>query len=167
MSVGEPWESLDRYLAGELSLDELLEVVSLPFDERSVPDAVAAQLRGLASPPAEVNDRARWAAAVGRDAYDRGRPGRLVADRAARLARGIVDGSINPAAGARALARLRNDGAAWIPEAFTGIVVALDARPAPRAGVASRLAGERATAATLRPAIIVAARRLLESVGAE
>lgn len=165
MSVGEPWESLDRYLAGETSLDELLVAVSAPFDEQSVPPSVAAQLRTLASPPPEVGDRARWAAAVARDAYERGRPGRLATDRATRFARGIVDGTINPAAGARGLARLRNDGIDWIPEAFTGIAAALDARPAARSGVSARLAAERATAATLRPAIIVAARRLLESVG--
>lgn len=166
MSAGEPWESLDRYLAGETTLDELLGVVGSPFDERAVPGPVAAQLRSLASPPAGVIDRARWAAAVARDAYERGRPGRLVVDRASRLARGIVDGTINAAAGARALARIRAEGIEWIPEAFTGLAAALDARPAARGELGERLAAERGTAATIRPAIVVAARRLLEHVAA-
>lgn len=165
MSAGEPWESLDRYLAGETTLEDLLAVVVGPLGEPAVPEPVAERLRMLASPPAGVADLDRWAAGVVRDAYERGRPGRLVADRAARLARGIVDGTINPAAGARALARLRADGIEWIPEAFTGLVAALDERGARGADVGARLAAEREKAARLRPAIIVAARRLLESIG--
>lgn len=165
MSAGEPWESLDRYLAGETSLDELLDALAAASDGSTLPEAVAERLRVLAAPPADVVDRDRWAAAVVRDAYERGRPGRLVGDRAARFARGIVDGAINPAAGARALARLRADGIDWIPEAFTGLVAALDERPTKGADVATRIAAERATAARLRPAIIVAARRLLEAIG--
>ena len=164
MTVGEPWESLERYLAGETTLDELLDaVLATPLDERSVPEPVAVRLRSLASPPPDV-DRARWSAVVARDAYELGRPGRLVLDRVTRLARGIVDGTINPAAGARALARQRADGIEWIPEAFAGLVAELDKRPPRATELGERLAGERTTAARLRPAIIVAARRLLEAV---
>lgn len=161
---GEPWEAIDRYLSGEATLDELVDAIDATSAlEKCVGRADAARLRALRHPPGDVGDVARWAASVARDVYERGRPARLASDRAGRIARGISDGSINAAAGARALARLRAEGHDWIPDAFEGLAAALDAAPSAEAATfGARLAGARARAVALRPAIVVAARRLLE-----
>lgn len=159
--AGELWEAMDRYLAGEATLDETLDAIdAISALEKRVGREDAARLRALRVAP---GDAGRWATSVVRDVYERQRPARLATDRAGRLARGISDGSINAAAGARALARLRAEGHGWIPDAFEGIAAALDATPSVEAATfGARLAGERSRATALRPAIVVAARRLLE-----
>lgn len=159
------WELLDRFLAGELTLGELASALD---DVASLAATVgwedAELLRGLGA-----GDSDRGAVDVVRGVYDHHRPGRLAADRAARIARGMLDGSINVAAGARALARERAGGAEWIPEAFSGIAEALDATPSARGSdaLAARLDEARRRAAALRAPALVAARRLLETLDGE
>ncbi len=81
----------------------------------------------------------------------------------------MLAGAIDAAAGTRALARLRAEGAAWIPEAFTGLAAALDDLPPPSAdpladaaGFASRVGAALERGRQLRAPALVAARRLLE-----
>jgi hypothetical protein len=165
------WIALDEFLAGELPLDELESRVSRISDlEAVIGDADARQLRALDySGTGGVVD----AMALAERLYERHRPGAFARDRAARLARGIVDGSINAAAGTRALARLSREGNTWIPDAFGPLADALDG-PAPgeRRGwepgaLGARLTQERERARELRAPAIVAARRLLEALERE
>jgi hypothetical protein len=115
--------------------------------------------------PDAFRDATAWVAAI----YEAHRPGRLDRDRAERIAHDMLAGEIDAAAGTRALARLREQGAEWIPEAFTGLAAALDDLPPPSAdpladapGFAARVAAALERGRQLRAPALVAARRLLE-----
>lgn len=161
------WQPFDRFLAGELPLEELLEwVAGTPALADVLAPAELGQLRALdpAVPGAFREATARVAAI-----YEAHRPGRLDRDRAERIAEGMLAGAIDPAAGTRALARLRANGAEWIPDAFTGLAAALDDLPAPSAdpladapGFTSRVGAALEVGRGLRAPALVAARRLLE-----
>ena len=165
------WSALDEFLAGELPLDELDSRLSSIADLEDVIGAADARdLRALdySGKSGVVN-----AMAFTQQLYERHRPGAFARDRAARLARGMVDGSINAAAGTRALARLSRDGHGWIPDAFGPLADALDGGvPGERRGwepgaLGARLTQERERARELRAPAIVAARRLLETLERE
>jgi hypothetical protein len=101
--------------------------------------------------------------------YEAHRPGRLARDNAERIARAMLAGEIDAAAGTRALARIREQGAAWIPDAFTGLAAALDDLPEPSSdaladapGFAARVTTALERGRQLRAPALVAARRLLE-----
>lgn len=161
------WQPFDRFLAGELPLDELLEwVVGTP----ALRDLLApAELHELSAIDPQASGAFRAATARVAAIYEAHRPGRLDRDRAERIAEGMLAGEIDPAAGTRALARLRAAGAEWIPDAFAGLAAALDDLPAPSAdpladapGFASRVEAALEIGRRLRAPALVAARRLLE-----
>jgi hypothetical protein len=161
------WSALDEFLAGELTVDELADRVAALRDLVDVVGAPAArQLRELGNN--NVPNASDDALALATRLYQRHRPGQLARDRAARLARGIVEGSINSAAGTRALARLARDGNSWIPDAFRALADALDdVTPGTQRGwepgaLGARLTDEKRRARAMRAPAIVAARRLLE-----
>jgi len=165
------WIALDEFLAGELPLDELGSRLSLISDLEAVIGANdARELRELDySGISGVVDAMTFAERL----YERHRPGAFARDRATRLARGMVDGSINAAAGTRALARLSREGHHWIPDAFGPLADALDgSTPGERRGwepgaLGARLTQERERARELRAPAILAARRLLETLERE
>jgi len=159
--------TFDRFLAGELPLDELVEWIrgTPALADLLAPDELRRlQLIDTTAPNAFA-DATTHIAAI----YEAHRPGRLVRDRAERIARGMLAGTIDCAAGTRALARLRAQGAEWIPDAFTGLAAALDDLPEPSAnplgdgpGFAQRVAAALELGRRLRPPALVAARRLLD-----
>lgn len=158
------WWTFDRFLAGELPIDELVEwIAGTPaLADLLAPDELARLQR---IDPTAFREATAVVAAI----YEAHRPGRLARDRAERIARDMLAGAIDPAAGTRALARLRADGAEWIPEAFTGLAAALEDLPAPSAdpladapGFATRVAAALELGRRLRAPALVAARRLLE-----
>lgn len=161
------WQPFDRFLAGELPLEDLLEWVagSPALADLLAPEELGG-LRALdPAAPGAFRDATARVAAI----YETHRPGRLARDRAARIAEGMVAGDIDPAAGTRALARLRAEGADWIPEAFTGLAAALDELPAPAAdpltdaaNFTTRVGAALELGRRLRAPALVAARRLLE-----
>lgn len=164
------WRTFDRFLAGELPLEDLAAWVA---QTPALADVLAPEEHrrlGLIDPAAPDAFRAAtaWVAAI----YEAHRPGRLDRDRAERIARAMLAGEIDAAAGTRALARLRADGAEWIPEAFTGLAAALDDLPPPSADpladaprFATRVAAALERGRQLRAPALVAARRLLERLG--
>lgn len=161
------WGAFDRFLAGELPLQELVDWVA---GTPALADLLAPEeLRRLhlmdPTAPNAFRDATAWVATI----YETHRPGRLARDRAERIARGMLAGEIDSAAGTRALARLREQGAEWIPDAFSGLAAALDGLPEPSANPLSDAPGfaARVTAALdlgrrLRAPALVAARRLLD-----
>jgi hypothetical protein len=161
------WRPFDRFLAGELPLEDLMEWVagSPALADLLAPEELGG-LRALdPAAPGAFRDAMTRVTAI----YEAHRPGRLARDRAERIAEGMLAGEIDPAAGTRALARLRADGAEWIPDAFTGLAAALDDLPAPSAdpladarGFASRVGAALEVGRRLRAPALVAARRLLE-----
>lgn len=161
------WQPFDRFLAGELPLEDVLEwIAGTPALADLLAPAELESLRGIdPAAPGAFRDATARVAAI----YEAHRPGRLDRDRAERIAEGMLAGEIDPAAGTRALARLRAQGAEWIPEAFTGLAAALDDLPAPSAdpladapGFAARVEAALEIGRRLRAPALVAARRLLE-----
>jgi hypothetical protein len=160
------WLALDEFLAGELTVDELADRAGALGDlDEVIGGGAATQLRDLRN---DAPNASGDALALANRLYERHRPGALARDRAARLAHGMVEGSINAAAGTRALARLARDGNSWIPDAFGALADALDGvTPGTQRGwepgaLGARLTEERLRARELRAPAIVAARRLLE-----
>jgi hypothetical protein len=170
--MGTVWRTLDRFLAGELPLEDLVEwITATP----ALADLLAPEeLRRLRAIDPAARDAFRAASASVAAIYEAHRPGRLERDRAERIARDMLSGEIDAAAGTRALARLRADGAAWIPEAFTGLAAALDELPPPSAdpladaaGFTARVNAALALGRKLRAPALVAARRLLDRLTAD
>lgn len=161
------WWTFDRFLAGELPLEELLDwVAGTPALADLLAPEELGRLRGI-DPTGRTafGDATASVTAI----YETHRRGRLDRDRAERIASDMLAGTIDPAAGTRALARLRNQGAEWIPEAFTGLTAALDDLPQPSAdplvdapGFAARVATALDRGRQLRAPALVAARRLLD-----
>jgi hypothetical protein len=161
------WRTFDRFLAAELPLEDLAAWI---MGTQALADVLAPEeLRRLRridpAAPDAFRDATAWVAAI----YEAHRPGRLDRDRAERIAHDMLAGEIDAAAGTRALARLREQGAEWIPEAFTGLAAALDDLPPPSAdpladapGFAARVAAALERGRQLRAPALVAARRLLE-----
>lgn len=161
------WQTFDRFLAGELPLEDLAAWVA---GTPALADVLAPEeLRGLRRIDPAGPDAFRGATAWVTTIYEAHRPGRLARDRAERIARDMVAGEIDAAAGTRALARLREQGAEWIPEAFTGLAAALDDLPPPSAdpladapAFTARVRAALARGRELRAPALVAARRLLD-----
>lgn len=161
------WHTLDGFLAGELPLEDLVAWVA---ETPALPDMLSPEeLRRLRlidpAAPHAFREATAWVASI----YEAHRPGRLDRDRAERIARGMVAAEIDAAAGTRALARLREQGAEWIPEAFVGLAAALDDLPEPSAdpladapGFAARVGAALERGRQLRAPALVAARRLLD-----
>lgn len=161
------WRTFDRFLAGELPLEDLVAWVE---GTPALADVLAPdELRRLRLiDPAAANafrDATAWVGAI----YESHRPGRLERDRAARIAGDMLAGEVDAAAGTRALARIREQGAEWIPEAFTGLAAALDDLPPPSAdpladapAFKARVAAALERGRQLRAPALVAARRLLD-----
>jgi hypothetical protein len=165
--MATPWGTLDRFLAGELPLEELLDwVEGTPALADLLPPAELRRLQ-LIDPTVPTAFRAATASVAA--IYEAHRPGRLARDRAERIARAMLAGEIDAAAGTRALARLRAQGAEWIPDAFAGLAAALDDLPEPSAdplgdapGFAARVTAALELGRRLRAPALVAARRLLD-----
>jgi hypothetical protein len=161
------WSTFDRFLAGELPLEDLVAWIAATPALADVLGPEEYRRLALIDPAAPKAFRAAtaWVTTI----YETHRPGRIARDRAARIASAMLAGEIDAAAGTRALARLRADGADWIPEAFAGLAAALDDLPPPSAdpladapGFATRVAAAVERGRQLRAPALVAARRLLE-----
>ncbi len=161
------WSTFDRFLAGELPLEDLVAWITGTPALADVLGPEEYRRLGLIDPaaPQAFRDAIARVTAI----YETHRPGRIARDRAERIASAMLTGEIDAAAGTRALARLRADGADWIPEAFSGLAAALDDLPPPSAdpladapGFAARVAAALERGRQLRAPALVAARRLLE-----
>jgi len=166
------WPYFDRFLAGELPFDELVSWL------RDAPELVRVldpdEYVALMSLSPGASQAAREATSLVARAYERHRPGRLVRDRAERIARGMVEGEINVAAGTRALAKLRAEGHEFIPDAFVGIAAMLDDIAVPDEyprgdlrALPARLAAAKEQERRFRAPALTAATRLLETLGRE
>jgi hypothetical protein len=161
------WSTFDRFLGGELPLEEFVDwIAGTPaLADLLAPDELRRLQLIAPTAPGAFRDATAAVAAI----YEAHRPGRLARDRGERIARDMLEGTIDPAAGTRALARLREQGADWIPEAFTGLAAALDDLPPPSPdpladapSFAARVGAALALGRQLRAPALVAARRLLE-----
>ena len=163
----EPWLTFDRFLADELELAELEQwVYATPTLEVALLPAEYLALVSLAYGGRHaLHEAKKLVTAI----YEAHRPGRLPYDRARRLAEGMLAGTINVAAGTRALAAIYYDDQEWIPIAFVGIASELDTIPEPKSyarwdprALAERLREARDQERYYRAPALTAARRLLE-----
>jgi hypothetical protein len=169
------WLEFDRFLAGELPLDEFEAFVyrTAALEDVLSPSEYLALIELDYRAPHALHEAVKIVEA----AYEAHRPGLLARDRAERVARGMLAGEINIAAGTRALARLYHEDNEWIPIAFVGIASELDDAPSPRTyerwdprALAERLRAHRDLEQHYRAPALVAARRLIEhlhGVGAQ
>src|SRR5206468_6128368 len=117
-SDGVVWQTLDRFLTGELSVPELEQWLYSTVDlERVVgrsshQELIAFDFRR----PHALQDLTSIVQSI----YERGRPSLLARDRARRVAQGLLDSSIDFVWGVRLLARLHADGHPWVPIIFVG-----------------------------------------------
>jgi len=95
--MGTAWGTFDRFLAGELPLEELMDCVAgtAALADLLAPD----ELRRLHRIDPTSSNAFRDATASVAAIYETHRPGRLVLDRAERIARGMLAGEIDCAAG--------------------------------------------------------------------
>ena len=166
-STADVWREFDRFLANEVPLADFASWVhqSRELERLISPSEYQALIELDYRAPHAVREAAKLATAI----YEAHRPGLLARDRAERLARGMLAGEINIAAGSRAIARLYHDDNGWIPLAFVGIASELDHIPTPREfplsdprTLAERVNQHRNAERQYRAPALVAARRLLE-----
>jgi len=165
--TADVWREFDRFLANEVPLADFASWVqqSRELEHLISPSEYQALIELDERAPHAVREAAKLATAI----YEAHRPGLLARDRAERLARGMLAGEINIAAGSRAIARLYHDDNGWIPLAFVGIASELDHLPTPREfplsdprTLAERVNQHRNAERQYRAPALVAARRLLE-----
>ena len=123
------WQVLEQFLSGEISSADLerwfestpeLEVV---LGTRAYGDLLAFDFR--------QRDAAHELSKLVRSIYEYGRPARLAWDRAFRIARGLLSGSVQTHDGVRALAELSMDGHDWVPSIFVNLRSEFDEIPKP------------------------------------
>jgi hypothetical protein len=166
-SQSETWTVLERFLAHDISLRELNEwVLSHPDTEQELGHKhYLALISADVSRPQAQNDIEKLVAA----SYEASRPGRLLYDRAARLAGAIVSGEADFLSFVSALARMHSEGNEWVPIIFVGIISEYDDIPRPPqyhlwepGALAAKLSEAEARMKHYRPIAVEAARELIE-----
>jgi hypothetical protein len=161
------WSMLERWLAGEIPIDEFETWVYAQSNLESAlgpDDALALLSADFRAPHARIQiDRLIL------ETYNRHRPGLLARDRARRLAAGLVDGTLDVVSGVQKLAQLYTQGNAWIPVIFVSIDSDFGEVPKPEQyqnweeqALAAKLEKLRPVVEGLRLDAITAARALLE-----
>jgi len=119
-------EAFDRFLTRELTLPEFEQWA---YSSRQLELALGKRYTDLISIDFKNSHALHNVAQFVRAVYEEIRPGCLARDRASRLARGILDESIDLVTSVRLLARLYAEGNEWIPVIFYGIESELDDFP--------------------------------------
>src|SRR5258706_10148107 len=167
-SDGVVWQTLDRFLTGELSVPELEQWLYSTVDlERVVGPSSHQELIAFDfRRPHAIQDLTSLVHSI----YERGRPGLLACDCARRVAQGLLDGSVDFILGVRLLARLHADGHSWVPIMFVGVASELDEVPGndqwamwDPAALQARLDEGRRMIEESRQGVISAARELISS----
>jgi len=129
MDADSSWRVLEQFLSGEMSsadferwfhttseLESVLgeraygELLAFDFQQRHAADELSKLVRSI---------------------YEWARPARLARDRAFRIARELLSGSVVIHDGVRALAQLCLDGHDWVPGIFVNVQSKFDAIPRP------------------------------------
>jgi hypothetical protein len=119
MDEESSWRVLEQFLSGAMS--------SADFEQwfRSTPElesVLGARAYGaLLAFDFQQQDAAHELSQLVRSIYEWARPGRLARDRAFRIARELLSGSVQIQDGVRALAELCMDGHDWVPGIFVHV----------------------------------------------
>ena len=162
------WQLLETFLSGEISAVDLERWLT------STPDLESAlgtrPYRELLAFDFRQPNAAQELQGLVRSIYESARPARLARDRAYRIARGLLSGSVQVHDGVRALAELCLDGHDWVPGVFVHLKWELDKIPRPEQyaswepnALGAKLEEGRQMYRSRRPAILEAAREIISS----
>lgn len=168
MDAESSWQVLETFLSGEMPAADFEQwVLATPGLEI----ALGARAHGqLAAFDFQQQHAAHELFQLVRSIYEGARPARLARDRAVRIARGLLSGSVPIHDGVRRLAELCMDGHDWVPGIFVGVSSELDKIPTPEQypswepnALAAKLEEGLRITRSYRPAILDAARDIISS----
>jgi len=168
MSAESSWQVLEQFLSGGMS--------SADFEQwlHSTPElesALGARAYGeLLAFNFQQQHAAHELSMLVRSIYESARPARLARDRAFRIARELLSGSVQIQDGVRALAGLCMDGHDWVPGIFVNVQSEFDRIPGPEqyallepSALAAKLEEGRQIIKFHQPSILDGAREIISS----
>jgi len=168
MDTESSWQVLEQFLAGEMT--------SADFDRwfhgtSELESALGTRAYGaLLAFDFRRQDAAPELWKLVRSIYESARPARLARDRAFRVARGLLNGSVQLHDGVRVLAELCLDGHDWVPAIFVNVKSEFDKIPRLEqydqwdpAALAVKLEEGRQIAKFYQPAVLDAAREIIST----
>ena len=168
MDAEPSWQVLEQFLSGETSSADLERWFhGTPELERLLGARAYGELLAFdfRQPHAEQE-----LFKLVRSIYEWARPARLARDRAFRIARGLLNGSVLMHDGVRALAALCMDGHDWVPGIFVNVQSEFDNIPRPEqyaqwepGALAVKLEEGRRITKFYQPSILDAAREIISS----
>jgi hypothetical protein len=168
MDAESSWQVLETFLSGEMSAADFEQWLSAASELESLL-GTRAYRELLAFDFRQANVAQELFKHV-RSIYEYARPGRLARDRAFRIARGLLSGSIRIHDGVRALAELCLDGHDWVPGIFVQVNSEFDEIPGPDqydrwepSVLGAKLEEGRRITRLRRPAVLDAAREIISS----
>jgi hypothetical protein len=168
MDTEPSWQVLEQFLAGELTCADFEQWLRTTPELESVLGARAyGELRAFDS---QQRDAGNDLFNLVRSTYESARPARLARDRAFRIARGLLNGSVLIHDGVRVLAALCMDGHDWVPAIFVNVQSEFEAIPGPEQydrwepdALAAKLEEGRRITKFYQPSILDAAREIIAS----
>jgi hypothetical protein len=162
------WQVLETFLSGEMSPADFERwVCTTPELESALGARACRELLAFDfQPPHAPQDLFHLVRSI----YEWARPGRLARDRAFRIARGLLIGSVQIHDGVRRLAELCMDGHDWVPGIFVSVNSEFDKIPRPEqyeswepSALGAKLEEARQITKLHRPAVLDAAREIIAS----
>ena len=129
MDAASSWQVLEQFLAGEMPAADFEQWFHNTAELESALGARA--YRELLAFDFQQRDAAYELSQLVRSIYQWARPGRLAWDRAFRISRGLLSGSVQTQDGVRILAELCLDGHDWVPSIFVNAKSDIDKIPRP------------------------------------
>jgi hypothetical protein len=168
MDTESRWQVLEQLLSGVMSLGDFERWLGSTSDlESALGTRAYGQIQGFDFRQQNADLELHK---LVRSIYESARPGRLARDRAFRIARGLINGSVRIQDGVSALAQLCLDGHDWVPGIFVSAQWEFDKIPKPEdsaqsepAALAAKLEEGRQMVRFYQPSILDAAREIIAS----
>jgi len=168
MDAEASWQVLEQFLSGGMSSADFEQWFHTTPELES---ALGARAYGeLLAFNFQQQHAAHELSMLVRSIYESARPARLARDRAFRIARELLSGSVQIQDGVRALAGLCLDGHDWVPGMFVNVQSELDRIPKPEqyaqwepSALAAKLEEGRQIIKLHQPSVLDAAREIISS----
>ena len=168
MDEESSWRVLEQFLSGVMSSADFEQWLHSTPELESVLGARA--YGDLLAFDFQQQDAAHELPKLVRSIYESARPARLARDRAFRIARELLSGSVPIHDGVRALAGLCMDGHDWVPGIFVNVQAEFDGIPRPEeyalwepSALAAKLEEGRQITKLHQASILDAAREIIAS----
>ena len=168
MDADWSWQVLEQFLAGEMSAADFEQWLRTTPELENLlgSGATRALLAFDFHQPHAAHELMRLVQSI----YESARPARLARDRAFRIARGLLSGSVPVHDGVRVLAGLCMDGHDWVPSIFVNVQSLFDQIPKPEeyeqwepSALGAKLEEGRRMTTFYQPSILDAAREIIAS----